>query len=361
MKAFSFEAIAKIDSHIAIGIAFESNGLFEVDMNTGKCNYICMIANERVDGKRLYTAACVKENKVYFVPYTAEEIAVYDINTRSVEKIQFQGLIVNKNYKKNRNFNGLVEYKNYIFMIPCTYPAVVRINTQNNRLDYFGEALKNVRFLFRKAPERCGEKFYIPSTINNLVFEFDMKKCIGKLYQVGQSNNGCWSMCVDGENFWLAPNASGPIIKWNQNTNECVMLNGYPEGYKGDGQCFTKAYVHDDMIYMIPAKANMGIRIGIDNMKIEMLDIPELEGNSETAFMFQMDGFLFLNIKKEGIRRGIRLNLNDNSVIPFSFKINDSVMDFKKDYANGLYSSGEAIRENSNFGLEDLIKGVIEL
>ncbi len=357
MKNIIFEAIAKIDDKTAIAIPYDFNAVFKIDLDTEKCRYIGMVPNEKIDGKRLYTQACFTGEKIYFIPAAAKEIAMYDLINEKISKIKFNMTFENASmYKKDKNFNGAVMYGKYIFMVPCTYPAVVRINTEDNSISYFANDLENKEYLFRKSIEVDNAFFYVPSAINNLVFEFNMEDCIGKLHQVGKNNNGCWSMCKKNNFFWLAPQSEGPIIKWDSLSGEYTELNVYPSEFVGNGFCFTKIYSSGEELYLIPAMANMAIKISKDE-KIVPAEITKLNNNDVVLFMFELGDYLYLMAQKNECISYIKISVQDNKVSTYNFTYDEN--ELKADLRKEMHKN-KIIKENFNWGLKDYIEDVCE-
>ena len=244
MKNLRFEAATKINGLYAIAASYDYNALFNVNLMTGECRYLSMIPGENNIQMRLYSVALKMDNRVYFVPASAREIAVYDLENGRVEKIDYykKKRKTTACYKQNSNFNGAVRFGKYIFMIPFTFPGVLRLDTENNTVELYDSWIDGQQFVFKKEPVVVGDKFYIPSSINNLVLEFDMNNCEGHMFAVGKHNLGCWSMFYNEGIMWFSPQENGPIISWNMDNDDVVEYSNYPKGFIGNGFCFTKIY-----------------------------------------------------------------------------------------------------------------------
>lgn len=356
-KNLEFEAFAIVDNETAYAASSTFNALFKVNLITGECTYITMFQNEKCDGKRLYTKALAVDDKIYFVPTAAEEIAVYDVKTQSIDKWLIQKADKKKYtfYESNNKFSGGVLYEKYVFMIGSTYPGVLRINIQTGNIDYFAEWINGESFLFRKSPIVDGCRFYIPSVNNNLVLCFDMELCIGRLYHVGNFNKGCWSMCKAGKEFWLAPKEAGPIICWNPNTCEVKEYGNYPKMFKDNGFVFTKIYKQGDNIFLIPSYANMGIKIALTDKKISNSGVFHMKGKEFVAFMIEEENRFYLKIKKtEGIEY-VYLDIAENKLYPYKFVFANGYDKFLEDYFYSVFNKSECVTESETVGLEELL------
>ena len=321
MSYLRFEAIAKVNKKLAYAASGSFNALFKVDLETGKSCYLQQFDAEKMDAKRLYTNAIYVNNKVYFVPAAAEKIAVLDVKTNVISYIDINEVDENRapNYRNDSKFNSGVLYDGWIYMISCTYPAIVRVNIDNHTVEYFEQWIDGQRFLFRRAPFVEGKYFYIPSVINNLVLEFDMDCCEGKLYRVGKNNGGCWSICKVKDDFWLSPKKNGPIIKWNPNTKCVQELGNYPSGFDGKDFCFTKIYNSVGCVRLLPMYANMGIEVDV-NTGIMKRCLSIAEDNTEIYFMFELDNFYYVRVVKKKKSRYMRINLETWECEDFAFE-----------------------------------------
>lgn len=355
--SLEFEAFTKVDKEVAYAASATFNALFKINLQTGECTYIKMFQNEKCDGKRLYTKALFLNDKIYFVPTSAEEIAIFDIKTQEIKKLSIQNMNKMKCpfYNSNHKFSAGAIYGKYIFMIGSTYPSVLRINAQTERIDYFDEWVNEEPFLFKKSLTIDGSRCYVPSANNNLILCFDMESCVGRLYYVGHSDKGWWSMCKVKNDFWLAPKEAGAIICWNPDTYKMKEYRNYPKGFKDNGFAFTKIYNHGDDIFLIPAYANMGIKIALSNEEISDSGMFCMEKNEFIAFMIEEDDRFYLKMKKRAGDRYVYINTLENKLNLYQFTFANGHDNFLKDFFNNAFGQTEYIRESLYIGLEELI------
>lgn len=357
-----FEAIAEINDRIAVGVLFNSNGLFEINLLTGKCTYIMMVQGELIDQRRLYTSACLVEDKVYFIPYAAKEIAVYDLNKKEIKKVKYNKLDSQPgNYKRKCNFSCHVRYGQYIYMIPCTYPAIVRINTEDDSIEYFDSWNNNIEYMFRKGVMVEEDDFYIPSVINNVVLRFNMKECKAYIYNVGEENKGHWSIIKHKEWFYLTPMLSESVTKWNYINGEINKLNDLPQDFKGGDFCFSQIYYCNNKMYLIPARANMGIEIKCENEEVKRWNMEELSDTEEVRCMCNMGKRIFLSIKKNGNIHHVFINTENNEVTNVDLYFDESKKKYEKDYFKLINKKHNIIKESEMYDIENYIESVCYL
>lgn len=71
------------------------------------------------------------QNKLVFIPFGAEEIAIFDIEEEVFKKIK----LPEEAYQNFHKFDDGFIKGNYIYLIPGTYPYVLRINMNNYKLE----------------------------------------------------------------------------------------------------------------------------------------------------------------------------------------------------------------------------------
>lgn len=361
MKKLDFEAIAKIDKDIAIGISNKFNAVFSVDMKTGFCDYIGIVPGEEIAARRLYTKAIFINGKVYFIPCSAEHIAVYDVNTKTIYTIDIKGAdrSLHAGYKIKQKFNGVAVYENCIFLIPCTYPGVIRIVVNTDSLTYYDTWIKKEKYLFRKSVLVYENSFFVPSVINNIVFRFNMQTCEGELEHIGQHNNGCWSMCTVDENFWMAPKEQGSIIRWNLKTGKIKEFEKYPEGFQGKDFLFTQIYYNNYGLNFVPAYANMWISVDVTSGEMKNSNMIDMRGVEVINIMFEMEEYLFLLVKSGENENHIRINKINNDVDEYEFEFKNGFDVYCKIYETTIRKSKSIIKEKSFWGLQNFIHMII--
>lgn len=358
----SFEAVAVVNEEEVYGASYDFNALFKLDIKTGSCKYMAMFPYERIESRRLYVSAIVVEENIYFIPTAADNIDVYNTVTgeftiipiRSVDKTKYSG------YSRAQKFFAATQYKKYIYMLPATYPGIVRIDTTDNTLECFDSWVGENRYSFRKSVAVDNNYLYIPSAINNIVLKFDMDNCSGQILHVGTKNKGCWGICKVGECFWMSPSGSGVILKWNPTTGDTEEYGNYPEEFNRENYGFTKIYYKNDKIKLIPSYANMGIQLDWDEAvisKVEYSGIPELE---VTKFMFELGKYVYLNICTKSGEEHIRLNMENDECEKFAFVFSHNKETYIQDLHNRLSCDKKVVRETKDISLNVYLKAISE-
>jgi len=262
--------------------AYYFNALFKMNKQTWEAEYIGSFPNEKALGVHLYNSISACNGKLYFTPATASEIAVYD-----PKKKEFGKIIIDKpkvkskvNYLSDHKFFASVQYKKWIFFIAYRYPAFVRYDTVTGQLDYFSEWVDQLNNIITECGDGFfyhnvivdGSRFIAASGVTNALVEFDMKNCVPKVHAVGSTGNRYSSVCFDGENYWMSPWRTGPVVKWNPETGDCIEYYTYPVGYVIDKQGFGHITYSNGYVWVFPYNAEMVLKIRPDDGKMAVAD-----------------------------------------------------------------------------------------
>lgn len=350
-----FEAFAEINPNIGIGVSSECNAIFRADLHTGYCEYLGFIPNENMSQKRLYTKALVCSGKIFLVPYSAGEIAVIDAVSYEVEKLSIKTPLFNDNkyYEKRAKFNGGIIYGNSVYMIGCTYPGILKISRVNDEYDveYFAGWARGESFILRKSPAVKGNMLYIPDTCDGKVLEFNLDNGEGRFWRVGNNNHGCWSGCIAEDNLWLAPKNPGPVIRWNLLSHDVQEYNAFPNDFCCRDFVFTKIFCKDKKLYLIPARASVGIIVDAMTGTISRWEQLPVKDNEALAFMFEDMNKAYLRLESQTWKRCFYLEYSSMKIRPFVFLLTQG----KERLIRNQTQQTNLFKENSVFHLEDFL------
>lgn len=358
-KDLTFEAIA-VRGDMAYGSDYHRNGLYKVNMVTGECEYLCLFKEESVDGRRLHCQAIWIDSKIYFIPGAAKNIAVYTPDSNRMEYIEIPHPIGKKYtfYKAGFKFIRAIERGNDLWLIPCSYPGIVKLNTLNGEIKIYDDWIAEDEYFFRLGLYVENDKIIAANGKSNAVLIFDLESKSGIIEHVGRNNQGVMNICKVGDVYWLAPRLSGAIIVWNPKKNTVKEYDNYPDDFVSGNIVFSFVYRDSEDIIFIPAQANKGIILNQKEASIQSFDFQREYENSTVGYLFETnDERFFLETKDDIFNRIFKINKNDHSISQYRFYIKDDG-DRDKDAICFLGKSHTVVRETLNFGLEDLIKGL---
>lgn len=353
-----FEAIALTEDGTGYASAFEFNGLYEVNLKKQKCRYMILFPNENVNGKRLYGSALYFNSKIYFIPMSGEYISIYDIDKETIEQLSIPLPLAEYSfYRKAFKFVGVASWEENIFIIPFTYPGILKLDSKTNKITVFCQWIPKEGYFFRGGLCVDENRIYVPSGNNNVILEFNMETEVGTIHRIGQYNNGAMCMYKYGEDYWIAPRQPGSIVVWNPTCNSVSEIMDYPTGFQTGKIVFSKIISFKNNLFFIPASANSVLAAKIASRELVMESRWKPKKGSMVMCMFETDKYCYFREvdKSAGSSRHYRICKENGKTEDYAL-IAERQKENRRDRLNLAVELGEAVKENKNFKLEDFLE-----
>lgn len=359
-KGLIFETIA-IRDNIGYASDYRRNGLFHVDLTTGQSEYIGVFENEAMNRHRLHCSAMYIEDRIYFIPGSGNNIDIYYPESNKMEAVEIplpkykQYSFYDPQYK----FVSAVKRENVLWLIPVTYPGVVKFDIITKEITVYNDWLENDEYMFRNGIYVEKNYFVVANGKNNAVLIFDMEKECGQIEHIGEGNNGVMSICKLGEELWFAPRLPGTIVSWNCTTGKTVEYEDFPREFKSGNMVFTANYTYDEKVIFVPLMANCALVYEKGQIKIDNTKLWKIYQDSTVEFLFETEtDRYYREISREKKDRCFNVSKISDELREFEFYFDD---DSSQDYDMVEISSLKQsyISENRNVGLCEFVRGVI--
>ncbi len=217
-------------------------------------------------GGNYYLRAWEIDHKVYVCPANAQEILVAQ-DRKITKRIELERYLENPGA-----FYDAWQVGRYLFLIPNQYPAIVRLDTDNDEVSYItgvNEVFsKNVDGQWRVGGSNVyGQYLMIASPDNNQVVAIDSDSMqIQYLTTEAENHCGCVTMAVIGNGIWLLPYSGTTVTKWNPNTGEVKEYTKIPDQFRCydrmsgvvcEKMPFSAAILCGDEVLLSPCLGNM--------------------------------------------------------------------------------------------------------
>lgn len=294
------------------------NALFCYDGTVGEVEFLQKFQTEKEEF--LYLVGHESEGLVFFYPYLADNIAVYDVEQRRLSYLHDDRLRearINRGMEYDKKFYLINESslaKSFVFDM-----EKMELFTLQETYGLPEEILERARIRYYKDFCFINTSLYLPGEEPDGVVEFDLAN--GKLLKHKISDSGMTyaTIAYDGRAFYLTGDRRA-IVRWDGG-KETEMLCGMPNGFDikphklFEGYFACSLYM-EGYIYMFPLCANMIIRVDVQSKQIEMVR-DGLENVacwyakkwSEDSVYVEMD-----NYEGEVIRENFILNLQSGEV-----------------------------------------------
>lgn len=228
------------------------NGLFKVDLLTGKVSYMGTVEKKERYLKRAYSEILHYKGSLYMIPYNAAAIGIYNISTSQFDTISIPE-------KMNEKFYEAVLIKDKIYLLPHKAKKFYCLETYTKKLSIIDEAQNGGVSVF-SAVEKDGEIWFAEDggyrllcyqPQNNKFRSIDLGKANGRFSSVGKVGNKiivtaidrALALCIDPEtehvtyfdfekyskikgerNYYIAEYQDKAMLI-RIGSNDCVMIN----------------------------------------------------------------------------------------------------------------------------------------
>lgn len=258
------------------------NALFRLDKREMKLHFVGTFLKENLMEKRLFSSLAMCEGKLYFAPYTAKQIAVYDLDSGEFKSLEVLCACkeVNHLYEKKK-FHHMVTVGSKVYFIPAYYPGILCYDVKTKEFRCFDEWVDEVEEL--KSGERAYFKEYIlngnylilPCVCANAVVIFDILTGISHIVRMPNTKNilKYSGICQVGKYFWLVTIDGEIFIRKLEAEDEEIRKVVLPKD-KSDNIFFYPIRKVRDFVYLFSfgRRGNM-IRIHTRTQEIECKDM----------------------------------------------------------------------------------------
>ena len=203
--------------------AFHFNGLFKMDKSEWKPQFVGVFPGEDMAGFRLYSKIIEYEDKLYFTPLRAREIAIYDKKQKAFYKKNFEELEIGYlSAYSGWNFYDAQLYKDSIYFFPHQRTAVLQYDLKNEKLKMIlawvskiidVHTLLQPRVFYRTVMKE--RKIYAPISGNNLLECIDLETKRVEIYEIGKKGSTYSDICIVGTKAYICPFDGEEIIEWD--------------------------------------------------------------------------------------------------------------------------------------------------
>lgn len=258
------------------------NGLYRVNLIKNCAEFITCFEKENLFSEALYHRVVLYKNKIYLIPWKAEQIAIYNIETNELKYLALDCKMPKGLYK----FSESIQYKNYLFLFPAHTSVIIRIDLQNDTINYYLlealERLKTVKanYSILLSGGYYGDTAWVASRRDACMLEFNMDNCQGVLHYMKYYKAELVDVACN-ENEVFALNVNGEVLLWNKAANEEKIV----WKYNGDVEVapFYRIVRINNYLYLLPGKESKVVKIDISK-------------NYETKEIFFPDGYCTKNI-----------------------------------------------------------------
>ncbi len=335
------------------------NALMNINLESGDVNYISKVSTEIEYSKHLYGDVLLVNNKLFFSPYLANDVAIFDI-----EKNEFERIVIKKdnNIDSKQKFSKMKIIGNQVIFTPVFYSCVIGIDLDTLEVSYSTNINEFMlvdpnKPVFLEAVEVYKDKICFASAQSNDILMYNINTTKMDVLKINENNYGYTSSLLVDHELFLATNYKDIFVKLDLNTLEHTE---YSCSSYTDNHIF-KMFDFNDKIIMLKNFNNVFLVYDkntgeLSKEKYEINIDDEDVISYEYAVKYSEEEILVLNVLDNNI---YFINVLDKTVRKLNKVLKENTI--KKDYfINKFANCGPdlpfACRESFDTKFEDFIE-----
>ena len=301
--------------------AYEVNGIFQIDMQTGKVKYLTMSEKYDADSGYLYQDAKIDGEKIWFSPYGADNILVYNSTLNVCEYIDVPQ--IRGNGRDIAKFYGIYDCGKWFVLLPVEYPAILKVDKETYKIavvhweDKFVKEYPNFIYINGCLSiawdfEIVNEKIFLLA--GNTIIKYNVNTDDILFYQIDKQKR-MYTGIVSYENkFFLIDRLHSELMMWDEENNHVEKIDidlGYSGKEAGDDGCPLGLFSVKEGIVIVQAKADYLLLVNKVGM-IRKIDLHIKRSRMRTLFFSrvkQCGSELVLPL--DGQNKVLLINTND--------------------------------------------------
>lgn len=196
----------------------QNNDLYEYDCSTNELRFITFFEKEK-DMEYLYRTCILYKEKAWFIPHLAENIAVFDLKTFTIDYIPLNYKWIEKSYVLKCASAGVYQ-DHYLYIIPYDIDCVTLIDMDNKSV----RVLNNIRDhgeIYSDAYYYNGYLYCLPWTAESILKIDVISGEKQRLeWRFGKKQYSQAIVDYEKEEVWFTPAGASKILKLNLKKNE---------------------------------------------------------------------------------------------------------------------------------------------
>lgn len=315
-----------------------SNRVFEYDLNNHFCKVLLEINEEDDFGERLFSDIVVGEEKVFLIPFNANNIYEVDIRSRTYKQIE-----IKVTPTKAKFGNGFI-FDDELWLVCTNNKGLVRYSLETKDTEVYTNWVEDNAYFkepfFRRSVVIDGV-LYAASFTSNYLLKYRLDSNTYEIVKIRGTNKGFSATCVADDLIVLISVDDNKIITVQRET-ECQNIYEFDNN---NGRRFANAVFFNGKVYFLPLN---GEGILVFDIKTNAFNIIN-SCYGKWFVHFEMNSELYLT----DVEHGVVYRLDDNelykveSLTPPSGLLNEKMQN--------IISQKDTIQESFSCTLQDWV------
>ena len=272
-RGLSFSCAAELDGYLwAPGD--EVNGLFRICEETGESEFITSFNKEKSCGYLLYRRVIAFERKLFFVPWMAEFLAEYNIDTK---EMRYYSLYA-KYEKGIPQFGECLVRGNKLYLFPTKVKNIICFDMKSSEVWQFKwdfeilpEEIKNCEYTSFLDAVNVGDIEYLPCLRTNSLVKLCLKDFKSEVLQIQASKTGFMQAVYEGDYIYLM-GIDGDVFSYCISNHEFKLFWENKEKRTDKKSPYYKMLVFKGFLWLLAGYNDFICRINISTLESDTIE-----------------------------------------------------------------------------------------
>lgn len=196
-----------------------SDVLFEYDFVSENCICRGSLCKSYNSSYYLFVAVVERDQKLYFIPFNAEEVACFDIKTNEITRIPVPGAF----RLKKQKCQVAIGIGKQIYMIGYGDSSILVLDTETLKWEVIPMHMSQRNLIYAATLRGC--EIYMVSAVSDTLFVFDTETRNLLEMDLNSGNEGFVGVLEMNHELLLVPRTGGIFVLYNLDTEEFRSLS----------------------------------------------------------------------------------------------------------------------------------------
>lgn len=272
-KPLSFSCAAELDGYLwAPGD--EINGLFRICERTGESHFVTAFMEEKPNKYLLYRRVVAFGRKLFFVPWMAEFIAEYNVDTKEMRYFT----LYDQYEKGTSQFAECLVRGNKLYMFPTRVKDVICLNMENGELQQckwdfsvLPAEIINLKYTVFLNAVSVKDKIYLSCLRKNVLVKLNLEDFRSEAIWIPHCKEGFVDVANEGNLIYLM-SASGDVFSYSTLTDKVELFWSNKEKRADGLNPYYKMLVYKGFLWLLAGYNEHICRINISTHETDKIE-----------------------------------------------------------------------------------------
>ncbi len=266
-ESLSFSCAAEIGGYLYVP-EDEFNGLFKIDMKTGKSKFVTKFYKEDLQMTFLYQKAIVFHGKIFFIPCRAGHIAEFNTDTKEMKYYKISKDVDECGTIK---FNGCIRKDDLLYLFSAQGASIICFNMNNGNIqehdlvdNNLSNKVENTGLIAFSSVIKVEDYAYASCSLINIFLKIDLKELSCEVISINGMERGAVDIAYQNNVLYFLSN-QGDIFSYNLKTKDANLI--YKEKKNMQSLPYSKILAWENELWLLASGAEYICKINMQTLK----------------------------------------------------------------------------------------------